>query len=239
MSEEFKWIAVFSISAMVINSAGIMFVYKYRENVKKVKNYFMCFAAGVLIASPLLMAMPEAIEKNPHAGFAALAGFMFMFFSNKYIKYKTRQPDVAFSVTILIGIGIHSFIDGITYAITFSSSIIVGLLAGTGLMVHEFTEGIITFSAMIKGGITERKAVFWAFLVAGLTTPAGAFIAYPFVSRLSDSVMGLALGCVAGVLIYLSASHLLPETDKDEHEHSYAAFLLGIVLTLFLMFGEM
>ncbi len=48
-----------------------------------------------------------------------------MFFSNKFIKYKTKQPDLAFGITALVGIGMHSFIDGIIYSVTFSASIVL------------------------------------------------------------------------------------------------------------------
>ena len=165
----FVWVAVFAISAMVVNSIGIYAIYKNKGWVEKNKEYFMCFAAGVLISSPLIIAFPQAIQKNANAGFAALAGFVFMFFSNKIIKYKTKQEVLAFGITALEGIGIHSFIDGITYAVTFSASIYTGLLAGIGLVIHEFAEGVITFSVLVSGGISEKKAQIFAFLVAGLT----------------------------------------------------------------------
>ena len=223
---------------MVVNSFGILAVYKNKEWAEKNKIYFMCFAAGVLIASPLIMAFPEAVEKNSIAGLAALVGFMFMYFSNILIKYKTKQTELAFGITAIVGIGIHSFIDGIIYSVTFSSSIAIGLLAGVGLVVHEFAEGVITFSCLTKAGVCEKRAILYAFLVAALTTPIGAFVAYPFVMNLSDSILGLALGFVAGVLIYLSASHLLPEARENENKHSYLAFLFGIALALFVMFSE-
>jgi len=234
----FTYVAVFALSAMAVNSAGIWFVYRHKEWAEKSKEYFMCFAAGVLISSPLIMAFPQAITKNPNAGLAALAGFIFMFFSNKFIKHTTKQDELAFGITALVGIGIHSFIDGIIYSVTFSASTFIGLLAGTGLVVHEFAEGVITFSVLVKGGLSDKKAIFYAFLVAALTTPVGAFVAYPLVSKLSGSILGLALGVVAGVLIYLSASHLLPAVREHEKGHSYLAFLLGIALALFLMFSK-
>ena len=234
----FTWVAIFALSAMVVNSVGIWFVYQNRVWAERYKEYFMCFAAGVLIASPLIMAFPQAIVKNPNAGLAALGGFIFMFFSNKLITYKTKEAALAFGITAIVGIGIHSFIDGVIYSVTFSSSIFMGLVAGIGLVVHEFAEGVITFTALIKGGISNKKAAFYAFLVAALTTPIGAFVAYPFVSTLNSSVLGLALGAVSGVLIYLSASHLLPEVRENERGHAYVAFLLGIGLALFIMFSK-
>lgn len=234
----FTWVAIFALSAMVVNSIGIWFVYKNKEWAERAKDYFMCFAAGVLIASPLIMAFPEAIGKNPDAGVAALAGFVFMFFSNKFIKYKTNQSELAFGITALVGIGIHSFIDGIIYSVSFSASIFIGVLAGTGLVVHEFAEGVITFSALAKGGLSDKKAMLYAFLVAALTTPVGAFIAYPFINRLNSSILGLSLGVAAGVLIYLSASHILPAVREGEKGHSYLAFSCGIGLALFIMFSQ-
>lgn len=232
----FTWISIFALSAMLVNTLGIWFIYTHREWAENSKEYFMCFAAGVLIASPLIMAFPEAVSKNQDAGLAALAGFVYMFFSNRFIKHRTGQPELAFGITALQGIGIHSFLDGIIYTITFSASTLIGILAGVGLVAHEFAEGIITFSFLSKGGISARKAAFYAFLVASLTTPVGAFIAYPFISRLTDSVMGLGLGFTVGVLIYVSASHLLPEASANEGQHSYLAFLAGVTFSLLLSF---
>ncbi len=233
----FTFITIFALSAMVVNTFGIWVIYKNKKWAEKTKEYFMCFAAGVLISSPLIMAFPEAVEKNPHAGFAAILGFLFMFSSNKVIKYKTKQTELAFGITAIEGIGIHSFLDGIIYTVTFNVSAMTGVLTGIGLVIHEFAEGIITFSVLLKGGFSAKKAMFYAFLVAALTTPVGAFVAYPFVSKFNNSVLGLALGFVAGVLIYVSASHLLPETREYEKKHSYLSFLLGIALSFFIMFS--
>ncbi len=234
----FSWITIFALSAAIVNSIGIYIIYKNSKWAEKMKEYFMCFAAGVLISSPLLLAFPEAIEKTEHAGFASLVGFLFMFFSNKFIKYRSKQKELAFGITAIEGIGIHSFLDGIIYSVTFSISITVGLLAGIGLVVHELAEGIITFSVLVKGGFKKKKAMLYAFLVAALTTPIGAFIAYPFVKNFNSSILGLSLGFVVGVLIYVSASHLLPETREHEKKHSTLAFLAGVLLALFMVFIE-
>ena len=94
----FTWISIFAISAMLVNSFGIWAIYKNREWAGKTKEYCMCFAAGILISSPLIMSFPQALQKNSYAGFAALIGFTFMYFSNKIIKYKTKQRELAFGI---------------------------------------------------------------------------------------------------------------------------------------------
>lgn len=221
----FTWISIFSISAMLISSLGIWTIYKKPKWATRTQEYCMCFAAGILISSPLIMSLPHALQKNSYAGFAALIGFIFMYFSNKIIKYRTKQRELAFGITAVEGIAIHSLMDGVTYTVTFSMSTVIGVLTGVGLVIHEFAEGIITFSVLIKGGINEKKAGIYAFLVAGLTTPIGAFVVYPLVRYFSDDILGLALGFVSGVLIYVSAAHLLPEASEHEKRHSTFAFI--------------
>jgi len=191
-----------------------------------------------LISTPLILALPQAVQKNSYAGFIALLGFLFMFFSNKLIRYYTKQKELAFGVTAVEGIGIHSFVDGIIYTTTFSVSVLTGFLAGTGLVIHEFAEGIITYLVLLKAGVEEKKAMLYAFLIAALTTPLGALLAYPFISRLGQSNLGLMLGFVVGVLLYISASHLLPEAREHEKKHSILAFLAGIGLALFIVISK-
>ena len=235
----FVWILLFALLSLIVNSLGILAIYRKKEFAQRANTYFMCFAAGVLITTPLVLVFPEAVEKNGYAGFAALTGFLFMFFSNRIIQQKTKQKYLAFGITALEGIAIHSLIDGVIYTVTFSISIIVGFLSGIGLVVHEFAEGVITYSVLVEGGFNDKKAIWLAFFISGLTTPLGALFAYPFVSQLSSSVLGLLLGFVVGVLIYLSASHLLPEARGHEKKHSSIAFVSGILLALLIVLTEM
>lgn len=238
-STTFLWIALFAVIAAVVNGAGIFIIFRYRNWAEKAKTYFMCFAAGVLISTPLMLALPQAIQKNFYAGFLALLGFLFMFFSNEFIKHLTKKETLAFGIVAAEGIGIHSFIDGIIYTVTFSISILTGILAATGLVIHEFAEGIITYTLFLRGGMKEKTAMFYAFMVAGLTTPLGAFIAYPLVNKLNESSLGLLLGFVAGVLIYVSASHLLPDARGEEKKHSGIAFISGVGLALFIVLSKL
>jgi len=235
----FAWVAIFATSSALLSSLGILAIYISKEWAEKVNVYFMCFAAGVLISVPLTFALPDAIEKNQYAGFAALVGFLFMFLSNHLIEYKTGQKTLAFGITAVEGIGIHSFVDGAIYAVTFSASIIIGIMSGIGLVVHEFAEGVITYALLLSGGVSRKRAIWYALFVAAFTTPIGAFIAFPLVSRLSADVLGLALGFVVGVLIYVSASHLLPKAKGYQKEHSTWAFLAGVSLALFIVLTKM
>lgn len=235
MPEPFLWIALFAFLAAFVNALGIVMVFRHRERAEKIMTYLMCFAAGVLISTPLMLALPAAVEKSHNAGFFALAGFLFMFFSNRIIRHVTHEEALAFGITAAQGIAIHSFVDGVVYAVTFEASILLGVLSAGGLVAHEFAEGVITYLVLVKGRVKSKTAMVYAFLIASLTTPLGAFVAYPFVRSLGTGTLGLLLGFVAGVLIYVSASHLLPEARVHEKRHSMMAFLLGVALASFIV----
>ncbi|MFP3867160.1 MAG: ZIP family metal transporter [Desulfobacteraceae bacterium] len=237
-SSSFLWIAVFALASALINGLGILSIVKSRQWAENSIPYFMCFAAGILISTPLILALPNAVGSNSYAGFTALGGFLVMFFSNKLIKYYTKKRELTFGLVAAEGIGIHSFVDGIIYSVTFSVSILVGFLSATGLVIHEFAEGVITYIFLLKGGVSKKASALYAFLIAGLTTPIGAFLFYPFVSKVEKATLGLMLGFVAGVLLYVSASHLLPEATEYEKRHSTLAFLAGVGLALFIVFAK-
>ena len=234
----FAWIAAFAVVAAVVNTIGIVAIVRHRERAARSLPFFMCFAAGVLLTTPLVLAFPTAVTAHPDAGFGALAGFVFLYLSNAVIARYTGEETLAFGVTAAEGIGIHSLVDGVVYTVTFNISLLTGVLAGTGLVVHELAEGAITYLVFLKGGFTERAAAVYAFFVAAATTPLGAFLAYPLVSGLDSRALGLLLGFVSGVLVYLSAAHLLPEARSYEASHSIVAFLAGVGLALFIVFAR-
>lgn len=231
----FKWIAVFAVASAVVNSIVIYMIYKAKNWVYKFKDYFLCFAAGVLISAPLLISLPHVMKDNENAGIFVLAGFLFMLIINKFIS-ENNEENVAFGITGAFAIGFHSFVDGVIYTITFSASTVIGILSATGLVAHEFAEGVITYTFLSAGGFSPKKAALYAFFVAGLTTPLGAFVVYPFISTLDKSVIQLLTAFTAGILIYFSASHLIPEARESEKKHSILALIAGLAFAIVLSF---
>lgn len=228
----FKWIALFGFLSAIFSYLGIYAIYKKSNWVEKFKNYLLCFAAGILISTPFLITFPHAFEKKPDSGIFAIGGFVFLWFIDKVIYNFTKNKNEAFGIIGSIAIGFHSFVDGIIYTITFNASLVMGFLSATGLIFHEFAEGVITYTFLIAGGYHPKKAFIYAFIIAGLTTPFGAFVVYPLVSMLSKNIIPFLVSFVGGVLVYFSASHLIPEARESEEKHSSFAFFIGIMLVV-------
>ena len=128
-----------------------------------------------------------------------------------------------------LGIGFHSLIDGFVYSVAITVSIFTGFPANAGMALHEFREGIITYLLMIRGGFAERSALALAFLAAALSTPVGMLVSYPFISEIDKSLLGALLSLSAGALVYVGATHLLPQAQEEHKKYSFVALAGGVL----------
>ncbi len=225
-----------SVLAVVVTTVGIFVIRNYEQWGRRNSTYFICFAAGVLISVSFLHIVPTSIEMNNRAPIYLLAGYFFMHFLNRFITaYVCDRPtttDYAIGLVPMIGIGIHSFIDGMIYSITFTVSIFTGVLAAIGMVLHEFPEGIVTYVLLIKGGMSKKSAFWLAFIFAALTTPLGMIMSFPFVAEINQDMLGALLALSAGALIYVGATHLLPAAEKESRRHSLIALGSGIAVSI-------
>jgi zinc transporter ZupT len=149
-----------------------------------------------------------------------------------------KDPDkreYAIGIVPMIGIGFHSFIDGFIYSIAFTVSILTGFLATMGMVLHEFPEGIITYLLLVRGGFSERKSMFLAFLAAAVTTPLGMLVSYPLIREIESGTLGALLSLSAGALVYVGATHLLPRAEQEHKKFSLVALAGGVLVAVVIV----
>jgi len=138
----------------------------------------------------------------------------------------------------MIGIGVHSFIDGFVYSITFTVSIFTGVLATTGMVLHEFPEGIITYLLLLRGGFSQRASLILAFLAASVSTPLGMLVSWPYISQIGKPLLGNLLSLSAGALVYVGATHLLPQAERERRKYSLCALGAGILVAVGIVLSK-
>jgi len=221
-----------SVMAAFVTSIGIYIIRRFEKWGRENTIYFICFAAGVLVSVSFLHIIPKAFSMNPNASFYLFAGYLFMHLFNRFINAFVcdKASDIHYEIGLvpMLGIGFHSFIDGFIYSITFTVSIFTGVLTATGMVLHEFPEGIITYLLLIRGGFKEKTSLYLAFLAAALTTPLGMLVSYPYISRIDKPILGDLLAFSAGALVYVGATHLLPQAEKEHKKYSLLALCAGV-----------
>jgi zinc and cadmium transporter len=231
-----------SFLACAVTTIGIYVISKYEQWGREHSAYFMSFAAGVLISVSFMHIIPKSFEMNSTAPVFLLAGFLaihlFNRFLNLYICHEYECADYAVGVIPMLGIGFHSFIDGVIYSVTFNVSIFTGVLAAVGMILHEFPEGIVTFVLLGRGGFSRRKSAVYAFLAAAISTPVGTLVSYPFINNIKQSTLGILLAISAGALVYVGASHLLPAVEKENQRYSILALVAGVLVAVLIVMSK-
>lgn len=237
------WTALGASSlAAFVTSIGIYVIRRFERWGRENTMYFVCFAAGVLISVSFLHIIPTSFLMNPNGPFYMFVGYislhLFNRFINAFVCDRTSDEHYGIGLVPMIGIGFHSFIDGFIYSITFSVSVFTGLLAATGMVLHEFPEGIITYILLKRGGFKERTSFVLAFMAAAVTTPLGMLVSYPFISRIDKPLLGALLAFSAGALVYVGATHLLPQAEMEDKKYSLFALGAGILVALVIVFSK-
>lgn len=196
---------------------GAIIVQRHWEH--RYLRYFVALGAGFMLATALVEMFPESIQlRGKSAGFLVLLGYLLIHFFEHTVtphfhfgeethKDAFRHVHVGFSV--LIGLVIHTFFDGIAIASGFIVSNWLGWIIFTAVFLHKIPEGFTVASVMLASG--QSRATAWgASIILGIATLAGVMVMA--VAR-HEVAFGLPLS--AGVTIYVAASDLVPEVNKE------------------------
>lgn len=189
-----------SLLACLVTTIGIFVINKFEDWGKANVVYFMSFAAGMLISVSFLHIIPESFSMNSDASAFLLAGFLALYLINRFLNtvvcHEYDSTSCSLGLIPMLGIGFHSFIDGVIYSVAFNVSVFTGILTVLGMILHEFPEEIVTFLLLDQGGFSRKRSTWYAILSAAVSTPLGTILSFPFISAIKGQA-----GCLTGSFI--------------------------------------
>jgi len=231
-------LATLVVSAVAL--VGIVFVVFARRLSHGAELALLSFAAGVLLATTFLELLPEAttLARAPGNIFIATLAAMIGFFLLERLLHgfhlhedDARKPHVTFSpYLILIGDGLHNFIDGVAIAASFAASPALGVLTTLAVTVHEVPQELADFGILVSGGMTPRRALVLNFL-SGLTAVLGA-LAFFGAGAAVEPYLAWFMAATAGMFIYIASADLIPQLHLHRalHPGTQIPFLGGVLL---------
>ncbi|HEU5452326.1 MAG TPA: ZIP family metal transporter [Terriglobales bacterium] len=202
-----------------------------RQWERRYLKYFIALGAGFMLATALSEMVPASMElRGRDAGFLVLLGYLIVhFFEHTVTPHfhfgeETHADEFVArhkGYSVLLGLIIHTFFDGIAIASGFLVSTWLGWIVFIAIFLHKIPEGFTVASVMLASG--RSRGVAWSSsAILGLATLLG--VATMMVTRHAVAV-GLPLS--AGVTIYVAASDLIPEVNREP----------GIKMALVVFFG--
>ena len=203
-----------------------------RDWERRYLKYFVALGAGFMLATSVVEMVPASLElRGESAAFLVLIGYLIVHFFEH-----TVTPHFHFgeeihtdefvhphkSYSVLIGLIIHTFFDGIAIASGFLVSNWLGWIIFLAVFLHKIPEGFTVASVMLASGRSRRFA-WGASAVLGAATFAGVLTMAAF---RRDVSAGLPLS--AGVTIYVAATDLMPEVNKEPGAGMALLVFLGV-----------
>jgi len=205
-------------AAAAADVAGALLVVTAHRRGRAPLRYFVAAGAGFMLAAAFVRMLPESAHV-PHAFLFVLIGYF-----GVHLFEHTVAPHFHFGEEVhpeallapsagylaLLGLGVHTLFDGVAIAAGFMIGPALGALISIAVFLHKVPEGFTIASVMLAGGGSRRAAV-GAGAVLGALTIVGA-VATRFVA---EQHVGVALALSAGVTIYVAASDLIPEVNRE------------------------
>ena len=111
--------------------------------------------------------------------------------------------------SVLLGLMIHTFFDGIAITSGFLISSWLGWIIFLAVFLHKIPEGFTVTSVMLASGLSKRKS-WLASVLLGVATIAGVLT-----MAVGQHAVRYGLPVAAGVTIYVAASDLIPEVNQE------------------------
>jgi ZIP family zinc transporter/zinc and cadmium transporter len=217
-------------TAAVANIVGGLVVVQ-RQWERRFLKYFIALGSGFMLAAALLEMVPESIELAGDRALAlVLGGYLLVHFFEHAITAHFHfgeethpeeliRPSVGY--TAVLGMLIHNFFDGAAIASGFIVSSYLGTVIFLAVFLHKIPDGFTVASVMLAAGRGPRRAL-QAVVLMGVGTLAGVGVMWLLQAQVA---YGLALS--AGATLYVAASDLMPEVNREP----------GILMPLWVFVG--
>lgn len=231
-------VIVYSLVAASAALLGSFLVLKFHKWSEKNSLIIISFAAGVMLTIAFTHLIPEGFEANPNTMLFVLAGFLLMFFLQFVVLFHPCHEDECQTHTTMglpsvIGLSLHSFIDGLIIAIGFEANTGLGIMTTLAVLLHKLPDGITISGILMHSGASKKKILNFSLMTA-LFTPLGTIFGLIVFQNISQPALGALLGITGGTFIFLAASDLIPETHKCKNKLAPCMLFVGVFLVLII-----
>jgi len=224
------------VAAIADIVGGLILVRRNWE--KRYLRYFVALGAGFMLAVAFLEMVPESLRFSPRwspvlvlAGYCVIHLLEHTITPHFHFGEETHHHEFVSSHTsysVLIGLAAHALFDGVAIGSGFVLSNWLGWLIFFAIFLHKVPEGFTVASVMLASGRSRRVALTSAAVLAGAT------VLGVLVINLLPGWVRAGLPLSAGVAIYVAATDLVPEVNREPGIRMALVFFAGVLMFLLL-----
>ncbi len=229
--------ALLGLIAAAGNLVGGYFVVR-RDWPRKYLQYFLALGAGYMLAVAFVEVIPESVRLSGEGAllYVLIGFFLVHLFEHTIAPHfhfgeETHCEEVSHQharATVLLGLGIHTFFDGVAIAAGFLVSTWLGVVIFVAVFLHKLPEGFTVASVVLASGQGKRNAILASGLL-GAATLLGVLLTSALQGQLK-----YALPLSGGVTLYVAATDLLPEVNREPNWRMALLVFVGVVSLLIM-----
>ena len=227
--------------SVIVSGTSVLFINISSRNLKLI----LSFSGAFLFAICVLHLIPEIyISGTPNIGIYILIGFfaqiLLEFFTEGiehghiHVHNHTGHQQ-AFPYAMMIGLSIHSFLEGMPLSSTGIDSH-NSLL--TGIIMHNIPIAMALMTMLLQSHISKKTAIFWLIIFA-LITPLGSFTSYAIGENMIGNIsiyFDRIMAVVVGIFLHISTTILFESSENHRFNLiKFIVILLGAGFALFSM----
>jgi zinc and cadmium transporter len=220
----------------------------------KILERMVSFSIGLMLATSLLHALPEALDNTVGISTQALCitllGSILGFFllqkmalmrHNHHHEHDGHDHHHGHDARlagsggwlILLGSSVHNFTDGILIAAAFIADIRLGLLTALAIAAHEIPHKLSDFVILLNAGFSKKRALLMD-LLSSVTVVLGGVLGWWLLGSMHMYVPYLLM-IAAGSFIYIAMSDLIPYVQHESRVRDVLPQIILIALGILLV----
>ncbi|MFH1088542.1 MAG: ZIP family metal transporter [Patescibacteria group bacterium] len=241
------WIIGAVLVVSLASLVGVVFFFLQEKLVDKFIPWLVAFAAGALLSAAWFDLIPESLAKLSNDTFIwVLVGILlFLMFEQVLHWHHEHRRDCetcdhrhqVVGYSVLLGDGLHNFLDGVLIATAFMVSIPIGITTTVAVLFHEIPQELGDYGVLLHSGFTKTRALYFNFLSA-LTAVVSALVAY-FALQNIQQVLPYIIAVGAGGFLYIALTDLFAELKGGKQLSLRFGQLLvlisGVIIIYFLI----
>lgn len=199
------------------NVLGALLVTGGAAGRRSLLGFLVGFGAGFMLAVALLEMLPPALDVS-HGLTAVLLGYLGVHLAQHTIvphfhfgeeTHSDAMVSPSVGLMAVAGMIPHAFFDGVAIASGHARSADLGLLIALAVLLHKVPAGSALASIMLASGNSKARTL------AAVTFVAAATVLGALLTPTSFLLERYGLALAAGVTLYVAASNLIPEVQRQ------------------------
>ena len=226
-----SWIILFCLLGGLLSVLAAALFLVLSESLRNhLLPHLVSFATGTLLGAAFLGLLPHALAavagSDMHViPMTVLAGLLGFFLLEKLVLWRhchadhcevhapdQKSRDHSTGAMILVGDGLHNFLDGILIAAAFMTDIHLGVVTSLAVAAHEIPQEVGDFAVLLHSGFSRGRAFLYNVLTS-LTTVIGGVLAW-FALQQMQTVLPFVLAVAASSFIYIAVADSIPSSHQ-------------------------